>query len=145
MTSWKPVSEWLLCNSKLEIFQCKNKLRFWWDDDNECFISENNDKLNCLAHYNYNEIADKLFHSDTLSCLIANQSFLCLIFYVLVEKQRIPKDPAGDQIDKSSTLSSHWIKQEDHAILISPWNSKLIYNEYWNCFCIILLYIFVVV
>ena len=129
MTSWKPVSEWLLCNSKLEIFQCK--LRYWWDDDNECSISENNDKLNCLAHYNYSETADKLFHSDTLSCPIANQSFLCLIFYVLVEKQRIPKDPTGDQIN-DLPHSSHWIKQEDLAILISPWNCQLIYNEYWN-------------
>jgi hypothetical protein len=127
-----------------DIFQCRNKLRFWWDDANEYFILENNDELNYLAHYNYSEIVDKSFNPDTLFCLIANQSFLCLLFYVLVERKGIQKDPPGDQLN-DLPQSIHWIGQENHAILISPWNCKLIYNEYWICVGIILLCIFVVV
>jgi hypothetical protein len=60
---------------------------------NEYFILENNDELNYLAHYNYSEIVDKSFNPDTLFCLITNQSFLCLLCYVLVERKGIQKDP----------------------------------------------------
>ena len=90
-----PLSEWLLFNANLAIFQLYygDKLifnRWWWDP--LCtrptrlvgsFIE--------LAHWNNSPQIDMLPHSDTLSWFRANQSLLFLLKTVcLAEKQQIP-------------------------------------------------------